>query len=66
MFFVKNNIKTVRVDEMNYIEKGRILGDSFHFEILFAKVSKFIGSKHLLTMKELQAINKKCKELGWI
>lgn len=48
---------------IRYIEKGRLLGDNFHFEIFFAKVSKLIGATGLLTMKELQAINEKVKEL---
>lgn len=48
---------------IKYIEKGRILGDSFNFEIFFAKTSKLIGCTGLVTIKELQAINKKVEEL---
>jgi len=28
--------------------------------------SKEVGANKILSMKELQAINKKCKELGWV
>lgn len=50
---------------IRYIEKGRILGDNFNFEIFFAKISKLVGCTGLITMQELQAINEKVKELGW-
>ena len=49
--------------EIKYIEDSVVMGDKFHFEIFFSKISKLIGSKHLLTMQELQAINKKVEEL---
>lgn len=39
-------------------------------EIIFNKIYKLIEYKHyefdFIDMQELQAINKKCKELGWI
>lgn len=31
-----------------------------------AKTFKYINNSSQITMKELQAINMKCKELGWI
>ena len=51
--------------QIKYIEDTMVMGDSFHFEIFFSKTSKLIGIKHLLTIQELQAINKKVEELGW-
>lgn len=34
--------------------------------IRFYNNSKDFWSNHLVTMQELQAINKKCEELGWV
>ena len=51
--------------EIKYVEDNVVMGDKFHFEIIFAKVSKLVGSKQLLTLQELKAINTKIKELGW-
>ena len=38
----------------------------FSKEIYFHLKQKKIGLDGVFTMQELQAINKKCEELGWI
>ena len=52
--------------EIRYISGNTIMGDNFQFVIIFIKKLKVVGVKQLFNMQELQAINKKCKELGWI
>ena len=56
-----------------YRYKKRLMGDICIHNILFSKVSKLIFSYSIdidetcgIGMKELQAINEKCKELGWL
>ena len=51
---------------IKYISKTKTLGEKFQFEIEFAKVAKMVGVHQLIPMQELQAINEKCKELGWL
>lgn len=59
--------------EIIYLKSEEHLGEKFNFEIIIAKISKLIFSKEKFTnrtigfnLEVLQAINKKCKELGWI
>ena len=58
--------KTENNGEIRYKEENTTLGETFRFEILFVKALKVVGAKHLLNMQELQAINEKCKEMGWL
>lgn len=55
-----------------YRYKKRLMGDIYIHNILFAKFSKLIFSYGIdidqtcgIGIQELQAINKKVKELGW-
>ena len=60
--------------EVQYNYSAMIMGDICTHTILIAKKSKLIFSRFNdeskesmgIGMKELQAINKKCKELKWI
>ena len=57
-------------DDKYSIEYTKILDDDL-FEINFWKEDKTISKNYYrdmgyITIKELQAINKKCQELGWL
>lgn len=57
-------------DDKYSFEYRKILDDDL-FEIDFWKEDKTISKNYYreigyITLQELQAINKKCKELGWI
>lgn len=39
---------------------------SFGRQIAFNRKTKRIMNENYITMQELQAINEKCKELGWL
>lgn len=61
--------------ELKYEYQDKILGDVFIHTFLFAKKAKMIYSyrdcinNHQsmgFSIQELQAINEKCKELGWL
>lgn len=58
-------------DELGYI-KQEFLGDSFYnkgnIQIVFdfQKNKVIIHEKNILEPKLIKAINKKCKELGWL
>lgn len=59
--------------EIKYHYEERLMGDKCTCNILFAKVSKIVFNygEYMIEargigMKELEAINMKCKELGWI
>lgn len=57
-------------DDKYSFEYRKILDDDL-FEINFWKEDKTISKNYYreigyITLQELQAINKKCKELGWI
>ena len=60
--------------EIRYEYKETIMGDKLIHTILIAKVGKIVFSyrddkNHQVMgfgIKELQAINKKCQELGWL
>lgn len=56
--------KEVRKKHIRYfIKNGFLLPDS---EISFDRNYKWVSANFNLDMQELQAINQKCKELGWI
>ena len=59
--------------EVVYEYNATLMGDKLTQTILIAKIGKIIFSYHKqsnekmgIGIKELQAINEKCKELGWI
>ncbi len=58
--------------EALYYSCERLLGDKFETTILFPKATKMVMKKINsrsgvgITIEELKAINKKCKELGWL
>ena len=73
MFEEKNYIKSYEDKyEIKYIYESIELGDTFNFILLFVKKSKIIFHKDIdcnvigIDIELLQAINKKCLELGWI
>lgn len=53
--------------KIEYSYAKEIMGDWFEISIIFAKKSKLIllEGQRGFCMQELQAINEKCKELGW-
>ena len=59
--------------EVQYDYNATIMGDKLTHTILFAKISRIIfsynknnGDRIGIGIQELQAINKKCEELGWL
>ena len=59
--------------EIQYDYDKTIMGDKLTHTILFAKISRIIfsynknnGDRIGIGIQELQAINKKCEELGWL
>ena len=52
--------------EIIYRQKEIVNDERFFWRITFAKIPKICGANHLISMQELQAINKKCQELGWL
>ena len=72
--FEKLGYKKIKEDDVEilYRQSETIFGEKFVFELLFAKLSKVVFSQtHFretigIKMPVLQAINQKCKELGWI
>lgn len=59
--------------EVVYEYNATLMGDKLTQTILIAKIGKIIFSYHKqsnekmgIGIEELQAINEKCKELGWI
>ena len=59
--------------EIIYLKSEEHLSEKFNFEIIIAKIPKLIFSKEKFTnrtvgfnLNVLQAINKKCLEMGWI
>lgn len=64
-------LKTNFVNKEEYIEKGKCKRTKYSDErnsefIIFYHYSKEIKIDAILNTQELQAINEKCKELGWI
>lgn len=55
--FEKSEIKNICIKYTKY--------NLFSKEIYFHLKQKKVGLDGVFTMQELQAINKKCKELGW-
>lgn len=73
--FEEMNFKKIKDTEIETIYKDEeyLMGDSCTHTILFAKVGKIVFSyskeRHEpmgIGIKELQAINEKVKELGWL
>ena len=72
--FEKLKYKKIYDDEyeIKYEYKETELGDTFNFILLFAKKGKNFFHKDRecnvigINIELLQAINEKCKELGWI
>lgn len=72
--FEKLGYKKIYEDEyeIKYVYKSRELRDCFEFILLFTKLSKLIFHKDEncksigIELALLQAINEKCKELGWL
>ena len=65
------NLGYEKVSDENYSFEYRKILDEDLFEINFWKEDKTISKNHYrntgyITIKELQAINKKCQELGWL
>ena len=58
LMFEKSEIKNICIKYTKY--------NLFSKEIYFHLKQKKIGLDGVFTMQELQAINKKCEELGWI
>ena len=61
--------KTNYNNKLEYIEKGKIIYEeykSMNEYMKFKHDKKEIYIEGHITMQELQAINQKCKELGWI
>ena len=56
--FEKSEIKNICIKYIKY--------NLFSKEICFHLKQKKVGLDGVFTMQELQAINKKCKELGWL
>ena len=59
---IENNIKIL------YEKEGRFWDKEISFDLMDKqiRVEMSAGDSEPITMQELQAINKKCKELGWI
>lgn len=54
-------------DEDNYISIYVNYYDNDNAYIIkFDKTLKLVVSNHAINMEELQAINEKCKDLGWL
>ena len=62
------HIEFEKRETKNYIKFYKKLGFFMpDIEIIFDKKRKWIHSSiYYLNMQELQAINEKCKELGWV
>ena len=65
--------KTCDDDKLiDYEYTARIMGDNLYTRIAFYKIAKLVkvaGKYNMpsgISMKELKAINEKCKELGWL
>lgn len=56
--FEKSEIKNIYIKYTKY--------NIFSKEIYFHLKQKKVGLDAVITMQELQAINMKCKELGWL
>lgn len=58
---IENNIKIL------YEKEGRFWDKEISFDLTDKqiRVEMSTGDSEPITMQELQAINKKCKELGW-
>lgn len=57
------------IDENNIYYNQLELGDTIQFDLIRHQVIAYKTETERgtrITMKELNAINKKCKELGWI
>ena len=59
---IENNIKIL------YEKEGRFWDKEISFDLIDKqiRVEMSAGDSEPITMQELQAINMKCKELGWI
>lgn len=73
--FEKLEFKKILDDDIEVVYKfdKRLMGDRCIQHIMFSRVSKIIFSYGIdveqncgIGLKELQAINEKCKELGWL
>lgn len=64
-------LKTDFVNKEEIIQKGKLTkikyeDENCRYSIIFNIISKEIRINAVLNLKELQAINEKCKELKWI
>lgn len=53
-------------DMIKYFCVQSTMGEKFNFVIMFLKNSKLVQVFQLIDIREIQAINKKVEELGWI
>lgn len=66
MFEKLGYMKNENVIAIDYVSTTVAMGETFHCIISFKKKSKLIEFGQLIMPEEIKAINKKCKELGWI